>query len=346
MTRRSLAPLLVATALLPALTALGCREERAGTPTPPPPPPADAATGSDAGARRDAGAPDPGDAAPDAAPLDGGPGAAEPVVVAAWNLHNFSVYGTREFRIDAIATQLRELASDVTAVEELKVEDGSNGEGPQAWDALLERLPELEGVHNPYDTFDTTVGLLVRRETTTLLDWRTILTGDRNAFPRPPLDATVRVVRGATDVTFHVVVVHLKAFADSVDRRRAACAMLRAYVEAQPERDYVLVGDWNDDPYDPPADNSFVGTFLDAEPDWVFLTAALPPESVTSVGYYHQVGGVSVTGELLDHAIATGALLGRFARAVPSIVARPEAEFADWEATRSDHFPIVVRFEP
>ncbi|MCC7539755.1 MAG: endonuclease/exonuclease/phosphatase family protein [Deltaproteobacteria bacterium] len=318
-----------------------CRDDGGTSTPPPPPPPADGAVGAEDGATPgdDAGEGDAGAPAGDA----GGAGA-EPVVVAAWNLHNFSTYGTRELRIDAIAAQIDALDADVVGVEEIKVEDGTEGVGPQAWDALLERLPTHDGVHNPYDTFDTAVGLIFRRATATIVDYQTILTSDRDAFPRPPLDVTVRVVRGTTDITFHVVVVHLKAFGDSVERRRSACAMLRAYIESHPDRDWIVIGDFNDDPYDPPAENSFVGTFLDAEPDFHFVTASLPPESITSLGYYHYVDGVQIRGELLDHAVVTGSLVSRFAEVVPSIVATDDLDA--WEMTHSDHFPIVVTFAP
>ena len=86
------------------------------------------------------------------------------------------------------------------------------------------------------------------------------------------------VPRDGRETTFHVVVIHLKAFHDSVDRRREACQIIAQFVQAQPvPQRYVFIGDFNDDPHDPPADNSFTGTLLGTEPSFRFATAALPP---------------------------------------------------------------------
>jgi hypothetical protein len=170
----------LAAALLAALLvgAVGCGDDRSG--------------GSDAGTA-DASSP-PVDAA------DATTSTPE-LVLATWNLYNFSIYGAADFRAPEIAATIASLDADVIAVEELKVEDGTDGTPPQAWDALLEALPGYEGVHNPWDTFDTTVGLLYRSDTTTLVGWQTIFDDDSYSFPRPPLHATVRIDTGDVSET-------------------------------------------------------------------------------------------------------------------------------------------------
>jgi len=269
-----------------------------------------------------------------------------PVSAATWNLHNFSRYGPNEWRLDDIAAMIETLDVDVLAVQEIKVAEGTEGDPPQAWDALLDELEGYDGVHNPWQSYDTCVGLLTKSATTTVLDWTTLFPNNSWAFPRPPLEATVRVDKGEQSIELRVIVLHLKAFADSVDRRRAACQKLDEYLREEPAPEVLIIGDLNDDPYDPPADNSFVDTFLDAEPDYHFITHSLPPESVTSVSWYHWVGNEKITGEFLDHAIATGSLLDRFSTATPTIVSVPESQYDDWEDTHSDHFPVVVDFVP
>ena len=139
-----------------------------------------------------------------------------------------------------------------------------------------------------------------------------------------------------------MIVLHLKAFGDSVDRRRAACEKLDTYLSTVPEKAVIVLGDLNDDPYDPPADNSFVGTFLDAAPTYHFVSAALPPESVTSLGYYHFVDGMQIDGEFLDHIILTNALTQTYGAPLPTIDAVPEAQRAQFESALSDHFPVLL----
>ncbi len=261
-----------------------------------------------------------------------------------WNLHNFSKYGENEWRLADIADKIAELDTDLLAVQELKVKDGTQGQPPQAWDKLLELLPDYSGIHNPWNTYDTTVGLLYRTATTSILSSQELFDLDSWAFPRPPLEAEVRLQKGSEVFEFYVIVLHLKAFGDSVDRRRAACQKLTEYLAAKDQPRYLVIGDLNDDPYDHPTYNSFVDTFLDTEPAYYFVTAALPPESVTSVGYYHWVGSQKITGEFLDHAIVTGALWSGFGTITPTIISVPEGQYGSWETSYSDHFPVLVDF--
>lgn len=268
------------------------------------------------------------------------------VVVGTWNLHNFSQYGADEWRLSDIAAFIEGLDVDVLAVQELQIEEGSSVEDDQAFDALLSETPSFTGVHNPWPTFDTCVGLLTRTSTATVLDWQTILDTDSWAFPRPPLHAVVQVSKQGRGIELDVIVVHLKAFQDSVDRRRLACQQLDAYMADHPDRSFIVMGDFNDDPYDPPDLNSFLDTLLGREPTYYFVTASLPPESVTSVSYYHWVGGEQITGEFLDHAVMTGDLVDMYGSVTPTIYGRPESEYDAWESDYSDHFPVTVELLP
>jgi endonuclease/exonuclease/phosphatase family metal-dependent hydrolase len=264
--------------------------------------------------------------------------------LASFNLHNFSQYGDREYRIDDIAGEIAGFRPDILGLQELEPEEGSDGSFPQAWDALLEELPDYEGVHATWDFRDTTVGLFYRTDTVTLDDWEVIFEDDWSAFPRPPLVAHVTVRHESSPVSFTVIVVHLKAFGDSVDRRRDACEKLVEYIEDRPGQSFVIIGDMNDDPYDPAGENSFDGTFL-GNPDYVFITADLPPESVSSTGYHHYVGDEYIEGEFLDHAIATAGFYAQFDEVTPAILGRPTEELSDWVRNVSDHFPLVIDFD-
>ena len=82
--------------------------------------------------------------------------------------------------------------------------------------------------------------------------------------------------------------------------------------------------------------------FLD---DFVFITADLPPESVSSTGYHHYVGEQYYEGEFLDHAIATTDFYAQFDEVTPLILGRPTEEFSDWVRNVSDHFPLVIDFD-
>lgn len=359
--------LLLLAAFVSSLSACGRRDSRfVNSDDDPPPTPADATAGVDiVTTPADTGGPPANDVAdtgngktdedtsvapPDAgpAPVDVGPSPAAGVVVGTWNLHNFSKYGDSEFRIDEIAGKIEDLAADVLAVQELKVKDGTDGSGTQAWDVLLDELGGYDGVHADWNTNDSTVGLIYDTSTTNIDDWRVLFEGDWFAFPRPPLEVELTVTRGGASTSFTVIVLHLKAFKDSVDRRRAACEALDEHMQGKPaaERRFVVIGDYNDDPYDPPDKNSFVDTFLDATPKYYFVSAALPLGSVTSTGYGTSVNGQWQDGEFLDHAVLTGELYDSFGSVTPEILGVPASQFDSWGKEFSDHFPLLVHLEP
>lgn len=298
-------------------------------------------------AEHDTTAPDLPEVAPDPGPPAAPPA---PMRLGTWNLRNFSIYGIAEFRIDAIAEKIVELDADVLGLQEIKVPEGYDAAEPQAWDALLEQLPGYEGIRPDYHPTDTVVGLLYRPETVTLVGWETIYEDEWYAFPRDPLVAELLVERGGGQTRLFVIVVHLKAFGDSVDRRREACAKLSSYIESareiDPSREYAIVGDFNDDPYDPPELNAFAGTFLDAEPAYYFVTHTLPPETVTSLGWFHVVDGKQIDGEFLDHGIMTGGLYASYETITPEVWSVEPSGFDEFDQTWSDHFPVVFDMQP
>ncbi len=290
-------------------------------------------------------------------PVDGGDEAAPELptdvapsppalTLATWNLRNFSGEGPRDPRVDALAETVLGLDADIVGLQEIKVEEGTGGAGRQAWHALLDQLPGYEGARVQWDEFDTVVGVVWRSETVRLLSWEAVLGANRHAFPRTPLEARFRAGRGAGGISLTVLVLHLKAFGDSLDRRVAACRQLRDYVAGRPDKRYVLLGDFNDSPFDPEASNAFVDTLLGQEPTWRFVTAELPLGSVSSTGYFHYVGDQRHRGEFLDHVVVHETLGQAYSDMVPDILDVPSWEYDRWDEERSDHFPVVVDLVP
>jgi|GEM_PF-1096442 len=294
------------------------------------------------------------DVTPELPPADvDTPNSWPPMVVGTWNLKNFSIYGATEFRIDDIAAKINELAPDVMGIQELKVKEGTDGSPPQAWDVLLEQIPEYAGLHAPWDTGnDTTVGLIYKKDTVEVLTSKTLFEGDWYAFPRPPLQVTLRVEKGTDGgqwAQFTVIVLHLKAFGADWERRRDACDKLHNYLDSGgvASGKTIVLGDLNDDPYDSAADNNvFDGNFLNNIPNYYFVTYALPPESVTSTGYHHYVGDTYIEGEFLDHIIVTGELYDPFSSITPTIHGVPPAQYDNWAYEVTDHFPVTATFTP
>jgi endonuclease/exonuclease/phosphatase family metal-dependent hydrolase len=272
--------------------------------------------------------------------LDGSSANVPAWTIGTWNLETFS-RDADDPRAANLAAEIESLAPDLLAVQELATVEGAVGSQP--FDGLVAALPSYAGVHNPWQTWDTAVGLLYRPDVVSILAVEELVAGDLHAFPRPPLRADVKI--GSFELT--VIVLHLKAYDEGLERRREACAALDDYVRATlDDAPVILLGDFNDDPNESAATNTFRGTFLDREPEYVFLTGDLPPESVTQTSYWHDVGGEVVAGTFLDHAIATGELVDAFPRFTARIAGVEESEWDAWAALHSDHFPVIVALGP
>ncbi len=273
--------------------------------------------------------------------LDGSSGgAAAAWTLGTWNLETFS-RDADDPRIANVAAEMESLAPDLLAVQELTT--ATDAMAPQAFDALVAALPSYAGLHNPWQSWDTAVGLLYRPDVVTIVSTEELFADDPVAFPRPPLRADVRL--GSFELT--LIVVHLKAYDDGLDRRRAACAALDDYVRTTlDDAAVILVGDFNDDPNEPPETNAFGGTFLDREPEYWFLTGGLPPESVTETAYWHEVDGETVAGTFLDHAIASGEVVETYPRFRATIAGVDESDWDAWRALYSDHFPVLFALAP
>ena len=267
-----------------------------------------------------------------------------PLTLATWNLDNFSEKGEHEPRVQAIANEITALDADIVAVQELKVPIPSDGTIDAAYTTLDELLDGHVGIHAPWDADDTTVGILYRPDRLELLDSRALFEEDWFAFPRPPLTATFSTI--PEGIEFTVIVLHLKAFQDGEQRRRDACAKLDAYIRAQPVTQHVVIGDFNDDPFDAEHSNVFADTFL-ADPEYYDFTGLdLPPASVTSTGWYHYVEGEKIKGEFIDHVLLTRAFAEDWVRASPEIHGVPADEYDAWIDYSSDHFPVSLRLDP
>ena len=267
--------------------------------------------------------------------LDGSSATAPAWTIGTWNLETFSRDGD-DPRARNLAAEIESLAPDLLAVQELATADATSG--PQPFDALVAALPSYAGVHNPWQSWDTAVGLLYRPDVVSVLSVEELFAEDSVAFPRLPLRADVGI--GSFDLT--VIVVHLKAYDEGLERRRDACVALDAYVRSTLDSTpVILIGDFNDDPNESAQTNAF-GPLL----EYSFLTGDLPPESVTQTSYWHDVGGEVVAGTFLDHAIATGELVDAYPRYSARIAGVEESEWDVWRALYSDHFPVIVALGP
>ncbi len=315
--------------------------------------------------------PGPHDGGADAGP-DGGPtGPADDgggITLANWNLEFFG--DTTQNPADDTLQQrnviaiLGDAGFDIAGLEE--VVDVSR------FNAVLAALPGYDGVVSSdgnrvagtsscvsfgsacYGTFEQKLAVIFRTRAASLRSAQLILTGDSNVeydfAYRPPLrvDLDVNLPDGGTDPLV-VIVVHLKAYADSANwaRRQASAAELKGYLDTVlPTAKVAVIGDWNDD-----LDVSIAGgattpfqNFLDDPARYHFVTDVLTKDNVKT----------QTSGSPIDHQLVTNELLpqlhpGSVEVIHPELWGDPSYDAFGtyaYTTTTTDHWPVCSRWEP
>jgi len=264
------------------------------------------------------------------------------LTASSWNLRNFSEYGDSESRLETIISVLDGLEADLIFLQELLPTKSGYGKKDEAFEALTSGLDKYEGFRGDWQEADSSVGLLYDSTRLKLVEARELFSENQYAFPRPALLATFQDPLNPSH-SFGVIVLHLKSYDEDgtdKDRRREACAILKAYLEAQEPMPFLFGGDLNDSPLDAGDDNVFVDTFLAEGAPYAFPTATFPPESFSFGG---NIEG-EFTGLFLDHFILTDSLADRYETYELSIFPMALDEMPDWIPQHSDHLPITIQF--
>ncbi|MBK7859481.1 MAG: endonuclease [Archangiaceae bacterium] len=206
-------------------------------------------------------------------------------------------------------------------------------------DGLLVTDARVEGGAAFYSASEQKVGLVFRRRFRVDAA-RVILTEDAQVFAgRPPLELKLSWSEGGRARSLVVIVAHFKAMAnaDGWQRRSAAAAALKGYLDATyPARWVLVVGDWNDD-LDTSTYRGHASPFaaLAADSRYRFTTDALTAASIaTTVGF----------SSTIDHHLATDELAARFVAGSAKVV-RLEQYVSSYGTTTSDHYPVVTRYD-
>jgi endonuclease/exonuclease/phosphatase family metal-dependent hydrolase len=219
-----------------------------------------------------------------------------------------------------------------------------------AWNSLESQLPGYTGFlageavvtsgSTYYAATEQKVGILYRSSIATLLGAKVILTANDADFAgRPPLEVRLRVTLNGATEDIVVIVLHMKAFDDvpSWQKRANASAALKSYLDTTwPTQKVIVVGDWNDD-----VDTSI--TAGQATPYQNFVSDAarytFPTRALSLAGV------ASTTGfpDIIDHHLNSNELN---ATLVPSSteVYRVDSFIASYDATTSDHYPVLSRY--
>jgi endonuclease/exonuclease/phosphatase family metal-dependent hydrolase len=273
-------------------------------------------------------------AAIDAVPTDGYPppltgvvppvGSATTLDIACWNIENFPANATTP---SLVADVIASLDLDVIVVEEIA--------SVAAWQELLDRLPEHDGVLSTH-VYTTTsyqkVGLIYRTATVQVGTPELLFIADTYAFPRPLFRVPVTV----GSLTFDAIGVHFKAGGslDDAERRAAAARVLdqhlRTTMTAGGDREVIILGDYNEN----------LATTAGAE---VMAPLLAPDLYRLRTQAEIDAGGVSFvpSGRIIDHIVTTAGL-DDDAGAAAAIIPRLDVGIPRYVEQISDHLPVVL----
>ncbi|WP_170229859.1 lamin tail domain-containing protein [Polyangium fumosum] len=272
-------------------------------------------------------------------------GTATTLDVAGWNLEWFGDAS----RGPTNDTLQRQNAYDVISGADMDLWGVQEIVSVSQWNTLKSQLAGYAGFlsNDPivtngssyYTTSEQKLGFLYKTSVATVQSARVILTAyDYEFAGRPPLEVKLSVTLNGTTDNVIVIVLHMKALADSASylRRLDASTALKSYLDTNhPTQKVFVVGDFNDD-----LDGSISGNptpyanFLADTADYHFATKALTDANISST---------SSGGATLDHHLVTNELA--LALVPGSVEAYKVSTFIpSYASTTSDHFPILSRY--
>lgn len=251
-----------------------------------------------------------------------------------WNLRDFPTAGNPT--VTEVARIVTDLNVNLIAVQEIA--------NVQAFENLKQALPEWDGILSGDEYFDGTyhkTGLLYRKNQVTVYSHQLLFQNSYN-FPRPPLEVNLTVTEHNHIFDFNLIVLHLKAFSDtdSETRRRNAILQLKEYVDHEVdytiERDFIILGDFNDELSDPqPTPNVFT-PILQAPDDYTFLTLPLAGSSASYI--------FGKTPSLIDHILITQDAIDEYGASGATRVLYLDSNLSNYTGLISDHRPVLAQF--
>jgi endonuclease/exonuclease/phosphatase family metal-dependent hydrolase len=249
--------------------------------------------------------------------------------VATWNVENFP-------RTPASASLLADLIAsmDLDLVAMQEVQDIA------AWNELIDRLPDHDGVLSAHTYGDGTyqkVGFIYRTDRIQVGTVVLLFDQDGYEFPRPVLQVRMTADDGVhPPLELLALALHLKAGFGAEDRarRELAIAMLEDHVAQTASAGTVgglmVMGDFNEVITSTGGMTRFA-PFLDAPELYDLHTDQLASDGAASF---------LPSGAILDHIITTASLADEFAGGQDRIP-RLDAQFGGYTTSISDHLPVV-----
>jgi exonuclease III len=252
-----------------------------------------------------------------------------------WNVENFPLVENKT--VVNVSEIILDLDVDLIGFQEIA--------DTNSFRELLNLIPSYEGIYSQdiYGGGDyQKTAIIYKKDVIQISQVKMLFSDDSYSFPRPPLQANIRAVRDQKIFDFTMIVLHLKAFGgiENEARRRSACQRLKNYLDIEilnsPDKDYIVVGDWNDELDDPVNENVFQ-IFLNDSLNYSFLTYELaknPTSNATYIGNFKSV---------IDHMLISKDMQIEYDTGVTEVL-KIDAFFAPYTNEVSDHRPVGAKF--
>lgn len=221
------------------------------------------------------------------------------------------------------------------------------------WNNLKAQLPGYSGFlakepnvingaafYSGFGGTEQNVGILYKTSIATVTDARVILTANDFDFAgRPPLQVTLRVMLNGAIENIVVIILHAKCCSDSDSwtRRRNASNALKSYLDTNfPTQKVWVIGDFNDDVDTSitPQRASPYANFVNDAADYRFPTQALSASGISSTTSFP---------DTIDHHLNTNEANATYINGTVEVF-RVDQFIPNYDATTSDHFPVLTRY--
>jgi prepilin-type processing-associated H-X9-DG protein len=221
------------------------------------------------------------------------------------------------------------------------------------WNSLKAQLPGYAGFlakepnvvngaayYSGFNNTEQNVGVLYKTSVATVTDARVILTANDDDFAgRPPLQVTLRVTLNGATENIVVIILHAKCCSDSDSwtQRRNAANALKSYLDTNyPTQKVWVIGDYNDD-----VDTSITSgraspyaNFINDAADYRFPTEVLSDFGISSTTNFP---------DTIDHHLNSNEANAAYVDGSVEVY-RVDQFISNYEATTSDHFPVLTRY--
>jgi endonuclease/exonuclease/phosphatase family metal-dependent hydrolase len=221
------------------------------------------------------------------------------------------------------------------------------------WNSLKAQLPGYAGFlakepnvvngaayYSGFNNTEQNVGILYKTSVATVTDARVILTANDDDFAgRPPLQVTLRVALNGATENIVVIILHAKCCSDSDSwtQRRNAATALKSYLDTNyPAQKVWVIGDYNDD-----VDTSITSgraspyaNFINDAADYRFPTEVLSDFGISSTTNFP---------DTIDHHLNSNEANATYVDGSVEVY-RVDQFISNYEATTSDHYPVLTRY--